>query len=443
MKDFKREFVLKITVLILTIGSFSSAFCQVWEPVGSEGFYPGNYPCLALDDITGDLFVAIQGDGFVPVVQKFENNNWFDVGYSGFASGSVYVRSLVVLDGLPYLAYSDANNGGKATVVKYDGTNWVIVGGTGFSQGAASAIQLVKFEDELYSSYLDVANGGNTTVKKFTGNTWETLGSVGFVDGGGDSQTLEIDAGIPYIAFKDESNSNKVSVMKFLDGSWQYVGNGGFSEGAALYHVGLRFINGAPYVAYRDSNQLGAASVMSFNGTNWEYVGDSGFTSDSASFVDLEVYNNQPYVVYQGASHTNVMRFNGIDWNHHGNNNFSQSTGVYSSLVINEEGTAYVAYKDFGFEGTITVMSYNADPNSLVELDLKDSIVSVFPNPAVGQIHIESSDLVKLVQIFSLDGKMVYSGEETVIPVDYLSGMYLLKVQTISSYTQHKVLVKY
>jgi hypothetical protein len=75
-----------------------------------------------------------------------------------------------------YLMFSDATNGGRATVLE-DGTwkaEYVI------SDGAANASRLVSANGNLYAAFRDEHNGGGATVMKKEGDQWVTLGTAGF-----------------------------------------------------------------------------------------------------------------------------------------------------------------------------------------------------------------------------------------------------------------------
>ena len=55
-------------------------------------------------------------------------SGWLPVGSAGFSAGAVGWTSLALdKNNVPYVAYQDNVNGGKATVMKYNGAAWETV----------------------------------------------------------------------------------------------------------------------------------------------------------------------------------------------------------------------------------------------------------------------------------------------------------------------------
>jgi hypothetical protein len=226
---------------------------------------------------------------FLPVVVSAQFNlykdspleyAWKYVGNAGFSAGEAVGESLAFSpSGQPYVAYTDWENFGRATVMKFDGTNWVNVGNAGFSQERAIYTSLAfSPNDSLpYVAYQDIgpsSDFGYATVMKFDGANWVNVGNPGFSEGLiGYTNLAFSPSGQLYMAFIDFMNNIGTTVMKFDGTNWVNVGNAGFSSYAADY-ISLAFnTDGQPYVAYMDSWNANKATAMTFDGTHWVNVG--------------------------------------------------------------------------------------------------------------------------------------------------------------------------
>ena len=82
--------------------------------------------------------------------------SWQVVGSPGFSAGRADYTSLAIDgSGVPYVAYQDWGNGGKATVMKYSGGAWATVGSAGFSAGEAAYTSLA-----IDGCFVTIRNGG-------------------------------------------------------------------------------------------------------------------------------------------------------------------------------------------------------------------------------------------------------------------------------------------
>jgi hypothetical protein len=281
---------------------------SAWVDVGMAGFSNEsiNHSALAIDATGAPYVVYIESAGHDVFVEKYDGGNWIDigavVGHSSSGSLGHTTSSTIAIDGnnMPYVVYSDADNGNKATAKRFDGTNWVTVGTTGFSAGAASDITIAFTSNGTpYVAYQDLSNGNRITVKQFDGAAWVTVGTEAFT-GNADYASLAIDGNnIPYVAFQDESNGDKATVKRFNGSAWEDVGTSGFSTA----HAGPLSIscntNGTPYVAYADESNQGKVTVKKFDGGNWVTVGTEGFTASYAEWLSMAIGpNGIPIVVY-------------------------------------------------------------------------------------------------------------------------------------------------
>lgn len=107
--------------------------------------------------------------------------SWVPVGTTGFSDSSATGVSIAVdKNGIPYVVFSDAANGGKATVMKFDGTSWTAVGPKGFSAGWVGSTSIaIDTNGTPYVGYADGGSSGRATVMKYNGTNWVNVGSPG------------------------------------------------------------------------------------------------------------------------------------------------------------------------------------------------------------------------------------------------------------------------
>ncbi len=163
---------------------------------------------------------------------------WEIVGADNIAGGSAFFTSIAVdQSGVPYIVYSDQQNGGVATVKSYNGVNWEDVGSPAISDGETRTSRITfDSNDTPYVVFRDLFNGGGVTVKRFNGISWENLGANSFSAGLALFTDIAIDpSGVPYVAYRDVENGDRVTVQKYESNSWQVIGEEGFSTGASDY----------------------------------------------------------------------------------------------------------------------------------------------------------------------------------------------------------------
>jgi len=240
-----------------------------WVTVGSPGLSMGGAaPSLVVYNNTP--YVAFQdgGNGNLITVLKYNGSSWVTFGSPGLTGSTSVGANKVGLQvdlgtGTFYLACGDAASN-KVTVMKATTSGvWSLVGSAGFSDNLSGGFSLAVSNNIPYVAYSDSDHSGNATVEEYNGG-WSLVGSAGFTAGAAMTPSLFVDNGAPYLAFLD-GTVNKVSVMKY-SGTWQLVGSAGFSVGTGIFQQPSLYVDGGnPYVAYLSGFSPYPLTVMEYH----------------------------------------------------------------------------------------------------------------------------------------------------------------------------------
>ncbi|MGI4022440.1 MAG: MBG domain-containing protein [Janthinobacterium lividum] len=355
------------SVLLLLLFFAGKIQAQSWLPLGPDDNNQLSDGAVTYTNIVTDPdgvpYVAYSdgSNSGKATVKKFDGNNWTTVGSIGFSAGQAMEISLAFNGTTPYITYSDVPKNGKATVMKFDGSNWVNVGSSGFSAGLTKSISLAFIGTTPYIAYFDYENS-KAVVMRFNNGSWATVGnSPGSLSRSVPYISFAVNGNIPYVAYTDPGNSNRATVKQFNGTDWLTVGAVGFSAGQALIPK-LTFNNSTPYIVYGDGASSGKATVKQFNGTDWITVGTAGFTTSITYDYSLAFSGSTPYVAYVigNVGKAAVMMFNGSNWVTIGGPSISAGAASYISLAITGN-TPYVVYADAGNSGKATVQKLNGN----------------------------------------------------------------------------------
>ncbi len=255
---------------------------------------------------------------FSETVRKLTNGQWKDLGTRyGFSAGSVAsVAAATDGNGIPYVAYQDLANNGKATVMKYENGNWMNAGSPGFSTDSAWYTSMaIKNNGVPFVVYKDKGYHGRVTVKKFSNYSWRTVGLPGFSAGEVAYTSIAINSNaVPFVVYRDEGNGGKATVKKFTDGSWNNVGPAGFTPAGVTNTSMLMECGTVPWIIYRDELS-GNVELRKFWQGSWKELPSPG---RSGSGVDMAINDwGTPYVFYRetdGARNLIVKYFIADTW---------------------------------------------------------------------------------------------------------------------------------
>jgi hypothetical protein len=399
MNMFKKLFLFLIAAFI-----FGAALkAQTWKPAGNAEFAPTllyGFAKLSLG-ADGTLWAAVNNKSTASNLEVYklakDSATWVKVG-RGVMYDNAYNGSIVVdANNTPWLA-------SKGSIFCLQGKKWTQTFiGTYWKDGDrhfAKAYELGNFctlaADSKGGVYATSDYYGGLYAKddKLAANNWDATvydasRMVSFFPIGADKSEYGIGykvannyAGNPvvkvvndviYFAYDEYYLTQHwgFHVSKWNGNGWTDLGDfgskenatGGFSEGAAeLLDIAISK-SGKVFVVYRegsgaDASRQWKASAMMFNGTDdWAQMGKRGFsagTTEAFPFSAAFDSKETPYACYADEENgtVNVMKFVGGAWVKVGG---GVSNGASPHMIMGPDDTIYVAYREKGGTGSITV----------------------------------------------------------------------------------------
>ncbi len=341
-----------------------------WQSIGNKGFSQGETTHTSIVTMNDVPYIAYSDDSLSNrlIVKKYVagSNSWETVGYSGLSVGASEYNSLATDGTNLFVAYSDAGKSNKASVKQYDETLdvWLIVGTSGFTNDAATYTNLgVDTTGTLYIAFKDADQTGQLSVMTYDGTNWVYDGGSGGISAGEiNNVSMTMDGDNAYVAYSDASLSGKAVVMSNQSGSWAVLGAAGGISQSSVVNTDIYVHNGTPYIAFGDGNQAGKLTVMTYSG-NWLLIGSEGFSSGSVSGTEIGVDDNGIYVIYIDSNDyykTKSMSFNQTDtiWEPLGFGSLSGGSSNFLSMAVGTESKLYVSFRDGANSYKATVMMY-------------------------------------------------------------------------------------
>ncbi|WP_157844452.1 MULTISPECIES: T9SS type A sorting domain-containing protein [unclassified Chryseobacterium] len=262
-----------------------------WSMLPNAATSQINYQALAVS-ATGDLFAHHSlGSG---TVKRYKNGAWEQVGNTGFAGGSTYVKMAVGTDNNIYVAQiASGLKVYKISVNAGSTDSWTLVGnvnaGTAYSSDNSFIDLALDSNNVPYISYVAAsADGRKLNVKKFDGTNWVQVGAANFSDSVVNNTAVAIAGnGTVYAAASiwDSANSNhgnnQVYALNPGATTWNKIGGTVISNGGAATFNDLAVdSNNNLVLAYVD----GTVKVKRFN--------TSLLAVQDAKRSDLKIYPN-------------------------------------------------------------------------------------------------------------------------------------------------------
>ena len=435
---------------------------QTWSYLGYSGLSGGlgQFVSVAVDSV-GTPYVAYSShpDGFAVAVKKCVGSSWVTVGLKNFSgpNQATFVRIAISPDGVtPYVVYSDADNGYKATVKKFNGTEWVTVGNALLSAAYAASTSLAFAPDGTpYLSYEDFGNGYKITVMKLSGTQWTAVGTPGFStkDIGTTSLAIAKD-GTPYVAYSEAlSATNTLHVMKFNGVTWESVGNTSYYY--SIQYPSLAIApDGSLYVAFENDNNSAKATVLHLVNNAWSVIGSS--ISDSRSFyVKLVVSGDgTPYLTYTDANAwaATTKKFANSTWSQVGIS--TAAPNYYMDFALAKDGSMYVGFDDYNKSNWVSVFKMNGVTTDSKPIVLSPITLNVFQNAnSEVIIHYQINQPTKAsLTVYNIQGQLISTllngnvkadyNEVSWNTTNYPKGVYMIELRTSATSQKSKICIQ-
>ena len=410
-RNYKSKIILKKMKQIIKASSIAACLtfavitthAQSWVHAGNPGFSDSTATCVSIAVDKNSIPYVVYSDaanGGKATVMKLIGSSWSVVGSKGFSAAGAGNTSIAIdTNGVPYVGFSDWGSSGKATVMKYNGTAWVNVGSAGFSANSAGDMQMaLDLAGTPYVVFIEGGWGGAATVMKYSGTAWANVGTPAFTTTPIAYVSIAVDpAGAPYIAYQDGLDGAG-TVQKFYGPNWGIVGGAGFTDDRTLYTQIAIDGSGVPYLVYCAFDATQSAMVRKFDGANWPIVGSAaspGYASQTAIALDG---TGKPFVFFlsdDDSEKNNVMDYNG-SWASVGSPDFSfgrispDYMGNVRMLAVDKNSTPYICFEDTARGNKATVMKYGLPEE--VKSNVKTAAsMSLFPNPSGGTFTVNVS----------------------------------------------------
>ncbi|TDP61103.1 T9SS type A sorting domain-containing protein [Flavobacterium dankookense] len=322
----------------------------------------------------------------LPIVKKYENGNWIDVGLGIATVTSSFLNINIGTDNLPQILFQEGNT---IKLKKFDGNNWNLISQTTeFIPYTSISLELDNNNVPYVLTNYQVGTTANCFVKKFNGSAWEEVGITGFSENGSslvfdnlnsphlivglsikkfnqstwENLTLPcLACGYPFSVgqltkfYFNNSNILHVGyiqnyfsnptfyIAKLIDGAWQNVLSNSYQanriftvSGDSSYHVNSTHFLSPDVNKITDvqSTLLGGSSSISLSG-NYAY--------------DFSICNGIPLLAYKGFN-TNgkatVKMFVNDNWTNIGALQISENEIQNVMVKSGTDGNIYIAYNN-------------------------------------------------------------------------------------------------
>ncbi len=403
-------------------------------------------------------------------------------------SGSTSIKAMVEYKGELYIGGHFTNIGGVSAnrIARYDGTSWNTVGGGVTSGGSPEVTAMAIYDGELYVAG-DIRKVGTVDVKnvaRWDGTAWRPVGSGLGSEGIAVSMTVDT-----------------INNFLYVGGGFSTTGDGKYVRGTAVWDGEVWDSVGTPITGARAmtmyKNQLyvcrgggptwtAADTVMArWDGKDWHWVKGPNSTINTlatykdelyvggsftkifdddihgiARYKDTTTIKNcnylQPriFISYNDVADSSRVQFknnnkyaSSWEWDFDdGNQAFEQNPEHKYTEVGTYNVTVTVTHDGCTVSTTREVVVDKVLSTSQLEENRK---LSIFPNPTTGQLTVISDEVIELLEIVDVNGKLVYSeklkvkSEKTTLNLNHLSkGIYYIKAMHSNGTVSQQKIIK-
>jgi uncharacterized repeat protein (TIGR03803 family) len=219
-------------------------------------------------------------------------------------------------------------------------------------------------------------------------------------------------------------------------GSAEY---GGYGHGALT--INGKVLYGMTYAG--GANQYGVLFSIDTNGSGYRDLLDFSTVQGTNPFGDLKLSGSELYgMTNSGGAHSEGVLFtidtNGTGYNDLFDFNSTDGANPYFGSVALLGSAIYGMTVNGGSNSDGVIFKYDSLTTGISRLAKSDNQISIFPNPASGEIQVISNQLsVNSIDIYNLLGEKVYAmpitdnrSQLTINIVDFPIGVYFIKLSS-------------
>jgi len=335
-----------------------------WQAVGELGFSAKEAYQFSLAADQGVVWAAYRDSaaGNRLTVQRYSDCQWKVVGSAGMSAGEINIPpSISLYEGNAWVAYADASLWDTVIVKQYGGAGWLAVGGPNSLGKPTNELSLMVVNGLPYVAMARSDKFYRPSVMRFNTVQWEPLGDEFLSEVGTQAIDLFLYEGFVGVAFSDGNQGGAATARQYdaQDKKWVAVGADGFTPGEAR-PLSMASGGGVVWAAYSDAEAESKVSVMKFDGDSWQQVGKAGFSEDAVKSVSIGAdYNGIPFLAYESVpGKAEIVTFDGKDWLPVGDAAAYMYLADEPVLHVAPDGTVYLAFSDQAAGGKLSVIQY-------------------------------------------------------------------------------------
>ena len=186
---------------------------------------------------------------------------------------------------------------------------------------------------------------------------------------------------------------------------------------------------------YDANDNLSRLIYSYYNGSGWDDDGEVFYTYDASGNITLE---EEVYSEVYSSSYTYNAEALLSDYSHP----FKDKTGLDYLFDPSESYIINKLLTRTSNDGNVTTFYYSDDPTASSN-EFSNIVVSVFPNPVVDYLTVESDVKIEEIEVSDFSGKNILSTGKTKVDFTNLkSGVYLVKIISEEGTTLVKKILK-
>lgn len=258
----------------------------------------------------------------------------------------------------------------------------------------------------------------------FNGTTWNSNDSIVFEYDAAGNKTLEAEYNI--------GGGGLFTILEYVDSLWYEAGTDHLTKSSNYYHNGTNLVLDYQTLVFYNGNEIDYLDLLESDGSggldlyfrlDYLYSG-----SVLTGFDAYEVVNNVP-----SATATIIGDFTYTPQNEIESYTLTEGNDTLERAVFNYDTEGFVNRVDSYEEGnTGMYLAWVVDyhfTNVAALNEVKNLEVSIYPNPTVDILNIQSTEKMNQIQVFNMMGNLILEQNNTTkIDVSHLStGTYIIK----------------